>query len=207
MRSATHGREEGENYRPALLSTTDISTITAPSTSAPPLHSPSPFIGWTVDDCYQFFLLNISATGNEVSGPWTAHTFVVLDAQTAEDGRTCHLCSDVPDYLERHRTVLKSVRSTFKPVLVEGMCYETFVRRPSESGGGALGAGEVMTGNENFLGLSFMPPLAFMEPEERRANLSYGLTNDSIKPGRRFWDRYVEENERNDSEKDQNDKI
>ena len=124
----------------------------------------------------------------------------MLDSRTASDGRTCYLCSDVPDYLERRRIVLKSVRSTFDQVLVEGMCYETFVRRPSESGAGALGAGDVMTGKEEFMGLSFMPPLAFMSDEERRANVSNFITNDSIKEGRRFWDRYVEENERQDRE-------
>lgn len=151
-----------------------------------------------MEECYQFFTLNISDPNNEVAGPWTAHTFVVLDSRTAEDGKTCFLCSDVPDYHERHRVVLKSVRSVFKEVLIEGMCYETFVRRPSESGAGALGAGDVMTGDENYMGLSVMPPLAYASMAGRRAAISYGIDNSSIEEGRRFWERYFEENERED---------
>lgn len=97
--------------------------------------------------------------------------------------------------------VLKSVRSVFKAVLIEGMCYETFVRRPSESGGGVLGAGEVMTGDEEFMGVSFAMPLAFKRMEERRADVSYGVENSTIAEGKRFWERYFEENEREDREK------
>ena len=98
--------------------------------------------------------------------------------------------------------MLKSVRSTFEPVLVEGMCYETFVRRPSDSGAGALAAGKVMTGKEDFMSPSFMPPLMFMDMEDRRAHVSYSLTNVTLKKGRRFWERYIEENEREDRERE-----
>ena len=92
--------------------------------------------------------------------------------------------------------MLKNVRSIFKAVLTEGMGYEAFTRQPSERGGGALGAGEVMTGEEDIMCLSIRPPLLFLGLEERRAIVSFGLTNDTIKEGKRFWDRYVEENER-----------
>ena len=40
-----------------------------------------------------------------------------------------------------------------------------------------------------------MPPLAISSPADWRAIVSYGLTNDNIEEGRRFWDRYTEENE------------
>lgn len=125
---------------------------------------------------------------------------MVLDTQTAADHQTCCLCSDVPDFLERDRIVLKTVRSRFDPVLIEGMCYETFVRRPSESGGGVLGAGEVLTGKEEFSGLSFAIPMAVMAPDERRLHVSYVVTSSAIKEGR-FWERNVEENERADRER------
>lgn len=82
------------------------------------------------------------------------------------------------------------------------MCYETFVRQPSDSGGGALGAGEVLTGKEEFMGLSFTWPLATLGMDERRATVSYGLTNGTVREGRRFWDRYVEENVREDRERE-----
>ena len=151
--AATNGRAEAEIFRPVIMTTTEISSIKAPSTTAPPAQATNPFLGWTVDEVYHFFQTSISSPNNEVFGPWTAHTFVVLDQRTANDKSTCFLCSDVPDYLERDRVILKSVRSVFDQSLLEGMCYETFVRRPSESGAGALGAGATMTGKEDFLGL------------------------------------------------------
>ena len=78
------------------------------------------------------------------------------------------------------------------------------MRRPSESGAGVLATGETLVGNESFMGLSIMPPLAFGSIERRRAIVSYGMVNETIKEGRRFWDRYVEENEREDRERKAN---
>lgn len=140
---------------------------------------------------------------NDVVGSWTAHSFIILDGQTASDGKTCVLCSDVPDFLERHRVVLKTLRSIFKPVLEEAMCYETFSHRPSESGMGALGANEVLLELDTYPSytvLSAQPPLAFSSPEERRQTISFGLVNNAMPPGRRFWERYVQENEQWDKE-------
>ena len=128
--------------------------------------------------------------GGEVSGNWPAHTFIVLDGQTAQDRTTCLLCSDVPDFLERERVVLKAVRCAAREALLEAMCYETFVRCPSESGNGALGAGDVVT-PENataFMGLSIAPPA--LSSADKRAVASFGLVNHSIPEGRRWWDRY-----------------
>ena len=54
---------------------------------------------------------------------------------------------------------------------------------------------------------SFMPPLEISSPANRRANVSYVVTNDSIREGRRFWDRYIEENERQDRERERGEKA
>lgn len=107
----------------------------------------------------------------------------------------------MPDYQERARVVLKSLRAVFGVVLPEAMGYETFTRRPSESDGGALGAGDVLTGDVDYMCMSVQPPLAFMSAEERRNMISFGMENPSIEKERRFWDRYLEENQREDGEK------
>jgi hypothetical protein len=163
----------------------------------------SPFLEWSVDDIYTFFCKSIQPAGDEISGRWPAHTFVVLDERTVKD-RTCLLCSDVPDYLEDDRVVLKQVRSVFKETMDESMCYETFAHCPSESGGGVLAIGGVLGKDDvNYMALSFMPrPLT---STEKRAAMSCGLVNDSVPEGRRFWDRYKEEDENEEKKEDKQD--
>jgi len=192
LQASVSGKEDAENYRPAFITTTDVQSIISPSETVPPRAFTTPFLSWTPDEIYQFFLLHIQSLGNEVAGPWTAHTFVVLDARTVVD-RTCFLCSDVPDYMERERVVLKCVRSVFDLVLLEGMVYETFVRCPSESGAGVLATGEVMRGDEDYMGLSIMPPP--LSSEDKRSVVSWGMVNRTIPEGRRWWDRYKGEAE------------
>ena len=129
----------------------------------------------------------------ELTGQWSFHTFIVLDATTASDRKTALLCSDVPDFLERERVVLKSVRIEFGASLLEAMCYETFVRCPSESGNGCLGAGEAVTKANmgNFMGTSIQPPP--MNAADKREVASFGYVNEKIPEGRRYWDRYKDE--------------
>jgi len=190
LQNSVRGREwHAEDYRPALITTTDVQSIVTSSETAPAAAFSTPFLNWTTDEVYQFFLLNIQPLGSEIRGDWTAHTFVILDARTAVD-RTCFLCSDVPDYLERERVILKCVRSMFDQVLAHGMLYETFNECPSESGDGVLATGEVLKVGKagNGMHLSFMPrPFS---AEDKRAVASWGIINSTVSKGRRWWDRY-----------------
>ena len=144
----------------------------------------SPYLGWTPSEIYDFYCAVIRPLGDEISGDWTAHTFVILDERTVSD-KTCWLCCDAPDFLEEDKVVLKKVRSDFFKVLEEAMCYETFTRCPSESGDGRLlQTGEVLSEEVNKRGdreghmiFSLMPP-AFSSGQ-RRAAISYGLTNEA----------------------------
>ena len=196
LQTSYAGREDADNYIAAVLTTTDVASVTAPSRTAPAVSAGRPFRDWSADDCYVFFQAHVRPLGGEISGAWPYHSFVVLDARTAQDGRTCLLCSDVPDYLERERVVLKRVRCDFRVPLLEAMCYETFVRCPSESGNGALAAGDVVTPGADYMALSIMPPP--MSGPDKRAVASFGLVNDSIPEGRRWWDRYRDETEGKD---------
>ena len=164
-----------------------------PSRAAPTSGFTSPFLDQSPDDIYAFFKSHIRPLTREITGPWTHHTFAILDARTATDRRTAFLCSDVPDFLERERVVLKRVRTEFAFALLEGMCYETYVRCPSETGRGALGAGDVLTAENlgSYLGTSIQPPP--MTAKDKRDTISYGYVNEHIPEGRRWWDRYRDE--------------
>ena len=138
----------------------------------------------------EFFRAIVRPLVDELSGDWTVHTFVVLDERTVSD-RTCWLCCDAPDFLEGDRVVLKKIRSDFLSVLPETMCFETSSKCPSESGNGRLmETGEVLcektrrqAEEEGQMILSIMPR-AF-DSSQRRAVISYGLTNDTKGKARR----------------------
>jgi hypothetical protein len=168
---------------PVLIDTKDVKSLT--TGTEPPLQEEfkSPFQDWTAEQVYEFFLSEIQPLGGELSGEWPAHCFIILDERTAEDGKTCFLCSDVPDYFEEDKVILKTVRAKFRPILEEIMLYETFLWTPSEAGNGALWREDgVFESSEQgpHLRISVMPPL--LNSAARRQAISYGLFNENV-PG------------------------
>jgi hypothetical protein len=189
---------------PSILSTKDIETIKK-SSRAPMSPVDSPFLNCSIDEIYEFFLDNVRPLGGEISGAWTAHTFIVLDERTVAD-KTCLICCDAPDFLEEERVVLKKIRSDFLMSLSETLCYETFTRCPSESGDGRLlETGEVLTqeavdrGEREGHAIMSVAPSPW-SGRERRAAISFGVTNET---GRKREEKDEDGDEEKDEDEDE----
>jgi hypothetical protein len=69
-------------------------------------------------------------------GGWTSFTFIVMDANSAED-RKCILCCNAPDIGEKgDEVVLKSVRMPFAEAAPSMVSFEMMTMAPSESNEG-----------------------------------------------------------------------
>lgn len=169
-----------------IMTSTDVQSIKEPAELSSAdirefVRMGSPFLNWSTQELYTFFRSHIVpiAGDNMTNGHWTWHTFAVLDSraagtfniddpataeqETPPDG-TVLLCCDAPDFLEEDRVVVKEVRVNIEDMCFTTMCYETYVRCPSETGKQTA----VVVGPSGF------------NPQNRRALISYGgLTNDA----------------------------
>ncbi|MCJ1414851.1 hypothetical protein MMC32_001180 [Xylographa parallela] len=118
----------------SLLDTTSIKSINKTPSTPIQAFTP-PFLNWSTDKVYSFFLSDVQPLGGELSGAWPAHTSLIFDARTIED-RTYLLCSDTSDFMDADRVVLKTIRSELDQAWEEALVYGTFTRTPSESGDG-----------------------------------------------------------------------
>jgi hypothetical protein len=109
-----------------------------------PMSAVAAFYDWSVGEIYEFWLAYVRPPVGAVSGDWTSFTSIVLDANSAKDGK-CIVCCDAPDIGERgDEVVLKSVRMPFAEVAVNMVSFEMMTKAPSEAGKGTA--------------LSVMPP-------------------------------------------------
>ena len=74
--------EDLEGVHATLMTTTNVKAISTPSKQ--PMQSfDSPFLDWTPEKIYEFFLSSIQPLcGSLYSGLWPAHTFIILDERT-----------------------------------------------------------------------------------------------------------------------------
>ncbi|KAI9732448.1 MAG: hypothetical protein M1834_001656 [Cirrosporium novae-zelandiae] len=148
-----------------IIETTHIKSITH-SSRLPMSGFNSPFVGWTVDDVYEFFKSSIRQPPNSTEGDWTAYTFIILDQQSITD-KTLLLCCDAPDFGEAgEEVVLKTMRLPFTKGLGEWVGLELLNKTPSE-----IGSNEVMR---------VMPPSTMTNIEYNQENMTGRVATPEI---------------------------